>query len=115
MDGSVVKEDLERKGSHHEKVLPARAWPDRPFGERMGGEKLSQYIMTTQQKMSFRDFLLDFFVRFWFWGGFCVEGEMRGWIGIEFVEIEILCKSVKENHLNDYLYAAKSLGLFVDA
>ena len=48
-------------------------------------------------------------------GRICVEGEMRGWIGIEFVEIEILCKSVKENHLNDYLYAGKSLGLLVDA
>lgn len=60
-------------------------------------------------------FCLDFFCPVLFWGGFCVEGEMRGWIGIEFVEIEILCKSVKENHLNDYLYAGKSLGLLVDA
>ena len=115
MDGSVVKEDLERKGSHHEKVL--RTCVTGPtVGERNDGRGETQPIYhDPSAKNEFSWFFVGFFFLALVLGRICVEGEMRGWIGIEFVEIEILCKSVKENHLNDYLYAGKSLGLLVDA
>ena len=74
LEGAELKkwtDQLLKKTSKGKEVIMRRccepAWRcDRPWNKRMGGEKLSQYIMIPQQKMSFRDFLLEFFVRFWF-------------------------------------------------
>ena len=48
MDGSVVKEDLERKGSHHEKVLRTCVTLRPTVGERMDPGRIQPISQQTE-------------------------------------------------------------------